>query len=368
MIKIKTNYFELYDLIRKLYVYPSFYLGNGKAFFMPLVYVLCLTYLCNLNCEFCYRKFNEESNLDELSTQKWIDLINQIPENTFTNFLGGEVLIRKDFIDIFKKASQKHKTILTTNGILLEDEILLELIKNKLSLLSVSIDAIGEKHNQIRKSRINAFDKIYNNLNNFNKLKNGKKPPLEIKTMVLKDNINELLDVYRLACELNADYITFSLAKDHELQHNSNLTDALIPDFYDKKNIIKPYFNLEYFLEVFSKINVMSKTNKPQVRFYPRFVPKSNINYLSTFYNNVNNTELKNLYCECFIPWQNVSIAPNGDVFPCLSYKVGNIKNTPLKEIWNGERYIEFRQMLKKHKIISACETCCQLSINCNNK
>ena len=45
---------------------------------------------------------------EELTTQEWFEVINQIPWYSVATLVGGEPLIRKDFIEILMKVSKKH--------------------------------------------------------------------------------------------------------------------------------------------------------------------------------------------------------------------------------------------------------------------
>ncbi|GAG99570.1 unnamed protein product, partial [marine sediment metagenome] len=66
---------------------------------------------------------------------------------------------------------------------------------------------------------------------------------------------------------------------------------------------------------------------------------------------------------KCFFVWGTLFISPNGDVMPCQfypDYKLGNIRDAKLKEIWNNEKYRKFRLELKKG-LFPGCARCCKL-------
>lgn len=70
----------------------------------------------------------------------------------------------------------------------------------------------------------------------------------------------------------------------------------------------------------------------------------------------------------CVVPWQTLGIGHDGDVIPCSIYITranttdtvfGNIYNQSIKEIWHGEKFAAFRQMLSSGKVEGThCETC----------
>ncbi len=57
-------------------------------------------------------------------------------------------------------------------------------------------------------------------------------------------------------------------------------------------------------------------------------------------------------------------INPEGFVYPCLSMKIGNVKDKPIKELFNDPKYCCFRKNLKASGgTFGACQLCCECSI-----
>ena len=158
---------------------------------MPMRYILELTYRCNLNCPFCY--ITEDRRKEELSTQQWLDIINQIPAFSLVSLVSGEVILKKDFLCIFEEVAKKHRKVtLVSNGLALKEDIIESLIKNKLLLLSVSLDGYGKNHDFSRNYE-GLWDIVINNIEMFNsKRKNKNMPMLDIKTCVLEHNLDDL--------------------------------------------------------------------------------------------------------------------------------------------------------------------------------
>ena len=80
------DYSYLFDLARNLYGGLSYGNKEGKSI-IPLRYTLELTYRCNLNCPYCY--VGDERIKDELSTQEWTDIINQLPIFSLVSMIGA---------------------------------------------------------------------------------------------------------------------------------------------------------------------------------------------------------------------------------------------------------------------------------------
>jgi len=134
-------------------------------------YVIHVTKECNMKCVYCYEK-------DKVSTYTWEeirsfldDLILRSPDEFQIEFLGGEPMLRWDLIrntyEYMERISYKTVTSygITTNGTILNEEIMDYLYKNKKFGFNVSLD--GHKFaNQLRvmKDNKNSYDIAMGNL------------------------------------------------------------------------------------------------------------------------------------------------------------------------------------------------------------
>ena len=75
-----VNLSNLFDFGRNLYAMPAYQNRSGLAP-MPLRYFFELTYRCNLNCPYCY--VGNDRVKDELTTDEWYKIIDQIPWYSF---------------------------------------------------------------------------------------------------------------------------------------------------------------------------------------------------------------------------------------------------------------------------------------------
>ncbi|MDD3014429.1 MAG: radical SAM protein [Candidatus Gastranaerophilales bacterium] len=363
MRKFKINCFRFYNLIQKAYCYLPYYLSNGKAF-RPIRYVLNLTLRCNLNCKFCYIGLNR--NLDELSTEEWSNIIDQIPKYSLISLLGGEVLLRKDFKILFEKALKKAKVNLVTNGTLIDDDIIHMSVNNKLFLMAFSLDGVGKKHDNTR-GKVGTFDKVTENIKKLVKARGNKKYPLiDIKTVILEDNLDDIAELYKLSAKLGADFFTISFLKGCSLQQDPVLREKFDKEFYKEKYPISNYFDIDHFERVYRNLLELSKQYPVQIRLYPEFSDQrgeKELNIIKKYFSKGNELSMQEVYNPCLFPWTDICILPDGNVFPCLSYKTGNVKNSAIKNIWNSNKYLEFRSALKKNRIFTSCQGCCNAKI-----
>ena len=349
----------LFDNLRKFYGCLTCY-NPAEYMFPPIRYFLELTYRCNLNCSFCY--INHDRTKDEMTTQEWFNIIDQIPFYSFISLVAGEVMIRKDFFEILEKASKKNggKISIITNGILLNEHAIKELIRNNVLLLSVSLDGYKEHHDELRE-RKNLWNNIITNLELLNEEKEKqkkKRPMLDIKSVVLENNLDDLPLIYKEASRLNASFFSLSFKRNCFLRQNSEQAEVFGEEFYKQEYPLEMYFDKEHFCEVYKELESIAKTSKTKLRWAPKFKPTGDLERILKYFE-LGNKPVKEIYHPCYVPFSNVFITPEGDVYPCLSYKLGNIRGKNIQEVLNNPKYKEFRQMMKKHKIFNACQTCC---------
>lgn len=354
-----VNYSKLFDIFRNLYAMPAYNSKYGKGL-VPMRYFFELTYRCNLQCPYCY--VGSDRNKQELSTQEWFDVIKQIPFYSFITLVGGEPLVREDFIPILEKACKKTfgKVNVVSNGLLLDDEIIDAFIKTKMILLSVSLDGYGKNHD-INRNRDGIFDKIMGNLENLNSRK--KRPMVDIKTIVLENNLDDLPKLYKMCSDMNFEFLSISFLRNNNLKQNSILFDSFMPEFNENYPIQK-YFDMEHFKEVYKELESLQKNSKTLIRFSPKFENASNpLEKIEQFFNTNENTPISEIYKPCKFPFSNTFITPEGNIYPCLSQKIGNIKENSIKELFNKPNYCCFRKNLKASKVFGACQMCCELEV-----
>ncbi len=353
------NYSNLFDRARNLYTSLSYNDKYGRAK-IPFRYFLELTYRCNLNCPYCY--IGEERKKQELTTEEWKHVINQFPFYSIATLVGGEPLVRNDFIDILAYTSKKimNKVHVVSNGILINDEIINAFRKYKLLLLSVSLDGYETNHDKNR-GQGGIFDKIISNLENLKSKK--KNQMIDIKTIILENNLDDLPKLYKLCCDMGFEFFSLSFLRNNHWKQNSVLQESFIPEF-SANYPINLYFDLEHFKEIFRELE--SIKGKTKIRFSPKFeYSKNPLDSIEKFFRIPADTSLKDIYKPCTYPYNNMMINPEGFVYPCLSQKIGNVKEKSLKELFNAPHYCCFRKNLKASGgTFGACQMCCELEVN----
>ena len=158
----------------------------------------------------------------------------------------------------------------------------------------------------------------------------------------------------------NADFLSLAFLRNNDLKQNSNLRETFGEEFYAQKYPIKQYFDMEHFEEVYKELKSLEKKGTTRIRFAPKFDGGDELQKIKHFFSQ-GDREISEVYKPCLYPWSNVLITPEGNIYPCLSYRIGNIKEKPLIEVWNDPRFRCFRKNLKARKVFNSCQMCCEL-------
>lgn len=357
------NYSWLFKKLTGTYGSLSASLPKGYAL-PPIHTIIEVTYGCNLRCKMCYQQELRKKGLklsQELTTSEIKSVIDWMLPKTLITLTGGELFTRffsrKDALEIIKYCCKNHYCNIITNAALINEEIAQNLVKSGVTLVGVSIDGIGNTHDEIRRVK-GTFDRAIKSIKLIQKIKkksSSKFPMIDLKTVLLKENVKEITQLYELCRELDVDYFTLSAAKPDESIVMPPVVNSIPQkDFYHFPKIkeVLPYEDMLHQLN-----SIRKATNKrPILRFYPENIDTK----IKEYYTNT--LPIKN-YADCFFPWRTMGISPFGDVFPCYQIKMGNIRKESLGQIWNGQKFKQFRTALRKNGIYPACHGCCNAQV-----
>lgn len=346
------DYSNFYDQLMKFYGKFSSLLPFGLVL-PPIRCTIEVTYGCNLRCLMCYQQKERKSKRKkaELTKREIKKIIDQMLPKTLITLTGGEFLIREDALELIDYATRRHYCNLVTNATLVNPKVAKKLVENKVLLVGVSLDGLGQFHDKIR-GVSGSFKKGIAGIKLIQQEKARQKkrfPLIDIKTLILPDNTNQLYPLYQLAQKLKVDFLTFSSLKGSTIQFSPPILDSL-PKNNEVKFFKRGKFNLDWLEAQIKKIT--QEKSSVKLRFYPR-----GLNCLLGKY--YQNQITPQDYSPCYFPWSGFNVSPHGDVFPCLSLKVGNLKEKNINQIWNGKKMRQFRLKLKKAKVFSACHGCC---------
>lgn len=356
MISQNLRLDPLYNLGMRAHALAPWWLArNGYA--LPAVRMAFeLTYRCNLECEMCFQMASKEQG-NELSTEEWLTLAGSIPRYAFVNVTGGEPFVKKGAIDIIDRLLQRHLVSILTNAVLLDESRIRRLVDGKLLLLGVSIDGIGGVHDRFR-GKAGTFDKVVENLRLFRDYKHSvgaTRPMLDIKAVLTPETTEGIDDLYDLAVDLDANFLTISLPKLNDIQFHANLVDGLDDPKVRTLPTAPRNLDIAKITAAIERLTSRSAAYKTKIRTYPKFTARTGV---AEFFQD---TPLTTRYQACYEPWSGLQIAPNGDVYPCMAYKFGNVRQMPLEAIWNSTLARQFRAELRQEGLFPGCGGCCYL-------
>jgi MoaA/NifB/PqqE/SkfB family radical SAM enzyme len=353
------NLYALYHFAEHLYTGFSRHLPGGYAL-PPLQMVMELTYRCNLKCEMCFqRRQMEQLHLrpggpaQELSLEEIQRIIAQTPPWSLIIFTGGEPFVRADILDILAYAAKKRRCHVVTNGALIAPEVARALVDLRVLSVGFSIDGDRATHDHIR-GIPGTFDRTMAAIREVRQHRQnaGQRWPLiNLKTTITKSNVHDLVHIVEVARQAGADYCTYQIVNTSLLISGLQLSDEMGPYFSHPDPIGE--FDLETLQGQLQHLNQMHSNGAPVIRFLPN-IPREEI--VAHYENRLD------VRCyACGTPWLGANVSPYGDVFPCFNYRIGSLRESTLRALWNGPRYRAFRQVLKRRGLFAGCVGCCDL-------
>ncbi|MDO8668367.1 MAG: radical SAM protein [bacterium] len=312
----------------------SIYFKTG--FFMPrptkLYYLV--TNKCNFRCQMCpqWEKGGRENSADYVSEDRIMSIIKEMAKLRIFEFgiSGGEPMIYKDKVLRLLKYANDHglHSHFATNGSLLTEEFLKEYNDFGGGHVSLSLDAIGGKHDELRgyygaSAGVNQVINIFKT-NNFTNL------ILKINVTLTNANLDEVMRILSLAKEAGA--MAFVQPLDVYDYRCRNINDWvaksplwLKPANYGKlKNLIEELVNF--------------KNNYPAVLLNSQ-------RHLQSFYDYFTKDGFKTV---CSAPLDQITIDPFGQVILCKFGQITSLRDSSLKDyIYSDKRKAIVQTALK---------------------
>lgn len=331
---------------------------------MPAINILIkpVSSSCNLQCKYCFyydvAKHREEKNYGLMSYDTLEILVRKVFEYGDTivgfTFQGGEPTLAgldfyKNLISMQEKYNIKKVRVnnaIQTNGMIIDDEWAEFLAKNNF-LVGLSLDGPKDIHdqNRIDINGVGSYTRIEKTIERFNKYK----VEYNILSVVTKSVARHVQKIYKYYIKKGFNYLQFIPCLDELDTKAGNNLYSLTPEDYG--DFLKNLFDLWYkdFIEE-KRISIRMFDNIIQMLLGLR--PES--------------CDM-NGHCSA-----NLVIESDGSCYPCDFYvvdkwKMGNIMETSVKDLLQGEKANEFIGKSKdiphdcsKCKFISICRSGCR--------
>ena len=351
---------------------------------LPRNVTLHLTENCNLRCKMCYFWGNSGcySKIRSLSQPKVLDfqivkkLINDLQEvKPVYSLFGGEPFLYPQFEDLIKEIKKGGSFVDTpTNGTLLAQKARM-LVRSGFDSVRVSID--GPKKINDKQRGKGSYEKAMKGIEILYREKlriQSKTPSISIIYTITTSNFDKLEQFFLEDLNIKyIDWVTIQMQNFITQDMGKIYADFLKSEFGEENNLY--WSGLVRSKNDFSNINInelsrqvkevhkaLTQQNKNILLLPPTFSPQNLRSYLNAEWD-----KMQDQYKACYSPFVSVDIVANGDVAPCHIFYdlvMGNLHKQSIKEIWNGKRYIKFREIMEKQNFMPICSGCCILYLS----
>jgi len=279
----------------------------------PISVTIELLTRCNLDCEHCY--LPEHNNLG-LNTGKLKEILSELRNMGVMNisFTGGEIFLRDDLFELIDYARALFmRVFLMSNGTILTIEQAERLSKLSIAEFSTTLFSLEQQiHDRITR-RDGSLERLLANL----QLLKDNNIRVRIKTPIMQSNVNSIKDI-RSYCDKQG--FVFSASPVIYAKNDGNKSPTTLRAAKEHLHLaVKMMDEFEDRHE-----NILHKFDVPCAALF------------------------------CFF-----SIDSKGDVYPCnaLFYKVGNIFESSLSDIWNYSKELKYIKNIKCNDL-SECNQC----------
>jgi len=307
----------------------------------PIIAHLAITNRCNMNCQYCSVKNVHSQIKEELSTADYKKMIDKLVQmGTFQiGLTGGEPTTRKDLVELVKYVADKHVACnLTTNGFMVSEELILQLKDAGLTQVQISLDSYQKEVHEKYRTK-GSFDRAIQTAKLFKK--HGF--IVGVDTVVTNQNMDDL-----------DEFMNF-LESNH----------------FDGLTIIKlkqGYFDLATFQEQVPEYNRYAEVIDKICRRKGKLEVTIDCSSVANLCKTLTQEEQNKIHSAgCPAGHTLISIAPNGDIYPCAAltnekYKLGNMLTDDLEVIWNENETLRKLRGIKK-QITGKCKNCPKLDV-----
>lgn len=310
---------------------------RDSIFDRPYVVSWNLTYRCNLACEHCYldaggsplvsaENFADRSELGTDECYRVIDEIAAFAPECLTILTGGEPLLRRDILDIVRRAAERGLWVVVgTNGVRISENVAARLAEAGARGLSLSLDALDpERHDRFRRVR-GAWQNTVEGAGILNRAG----LPFIVQTTAGAHNLGELNAIADFAHERLAAKVwnLYFLVPTGRGQFVSDMT----PAEYD--GVLESLYSIQQKYAGRMLVNA---------KCAPHYI-KTVLQHADVSADGPSNGELPiRTYSGgaggCPAGTHYMGIRPNGDVTPCpyLPVFAGSLRDTRLTDLWNS--------------------------------
>lgn len=295
----------------------------------PITIDCSLTRACTYRCTYCYGQLqtNDEKRMTRDVIFRFLDDAAEIGVKAISFVSDGESTCSPHLYDAIIRGRRNGLDMaLGTNGYLLKDERLREILP-ALTYLRFNISAADpERYAHIHGSNVLCYEKVISTVSKTVQIKREDNLPVTIglQMVLLPQFADQIIPLAKLGKSLGADYLVIKHCSDDE-------RSSLSVDY-------SQYFKLVDLLkeaETYSSENYIVRAKWSKIL-----------------------SGGKRCYTQCYGSPFIMQFSGSGLVAPCGMlfntkydrYHIGNITETSFKELWKGERYWEVINLIASEK------------------
>ncbi len=313
---------------------------EGKNIF-PIYLEISTSGSCNHRCTYCALDFMgyQPRFLATDILKKRLSEMGSLGIKSIMYAGEGEPLLHKDIAIIINHTKKVDIDVaVTTNGVLLNKDLVESTLGN-ISWVKISINgATKETYKKIHRSNPDDFDKVIKNVSYAVKFRRrkGYKCALGMQLLLLPENSKEVKALAEIARDIGLDYLVVKPYSQHPLSRTNKYRDIKYSKYLELADQVKA-LNTDTFNVIF-RANTMKKWDQG-VRNYK--------------------------HCYALPFWSYIDAG--GNVWGCSVYLgkkeflCGNIYQSKFKEIWESPKRIKMAKQAERNLYTKDCRVNCRM-------
>jgi radical SAM protein with 4Fe4S-binding SPASM domain len=349
--------------------------SDSSVFGRPYVVSWNLTYRCNLACEHCYldaggapmvgtENFADRSELGTDECFRVIDEIAAFAPECVTILTGGEPLLRRDILEIVKRAAERGLWVVVgTNGVKITENVARRLAGAGARGLSLSLDALDpDRHDRFRKVR-----GAWRNTVEGAEILNRTGLPFIVQTTAGSHNVGELEAIADFAYDRLAAKVwnLYFLVPTGRGQFVSDITPAQYDDVlaslyqiqqkYNRRMLVNAKCAPHYIKTVLENSAGATEQMDGDDAESTTMASESASSPIRTYSGGAGGCPAGTHY---------MGIRPNGDVTPCpyLPVFAGTLRKKTLADLWTSSDL--FNDIRRRSSLGGRCGAC-EMNAHC---
>jgi MoaA/NifB/PqqE/SkfB family radical SAM enzyme len=298
----------------------------------------------------CFQDRQALANRGEMTAEQITRFFDANPCLRKITFIGGEIFMRPDMMDIIRHLDQTRAMVLCTNATLLGESEIDALTRcRRIYTFCISLEGPEAVHESVRRIK-GSYSKTVRAIRALTRYF-----PITVNAVIQNENLNVLPALIDICAELKVKKVKLELER---LFHKEGICQAVEETLLDYGDL--PLSSAgrgrQYSLEDLKRVLSESQVRGRKAGIYVTVDPPFLMDNLEPCYYGRTREKIR------FISqsFRTATIAPNGDLINCITIRkpFGNILKAPFDQVWNSKSANAFRRNLLENNLTPMCENC----------